>query len=251
MRILTGPRGLVPCMLLLVSGLFSATTSFARVVEVVGYAESEIQNPHSFSGLRVTIECKVNKGHFVTRGSGKIDDKGKFNMNIPHEIVSNDGVLMEECYAQLHSAAGTPCPAHDGLESNKIVFLSKTGDRHIMGLKQNLRFTPQLCVSKFFWPMPPFKGFDHHFPLPPPLELPPFPKPCPPKQSPPSVPVYDPPPPVPVHEPPPKVELPPPVPKKPCPPPKVPVPVQKPPPIHKKPCPPKPPKIDIPPPVLE
>jgi len=157
----------------------------------------------------VTIDCKVNKGHFVTKGSGNIDDKGKFGLNIPHDIVSDNGALKEECYAQLHSAAGTPCPAHDGLESTKIVFLSKSGDKHILGLKQNLKFSPEICVSKFFWPMPklpPFKGFDHPFPLPPPLELPPFlKKPCPPKYSPP----VEVPPPVPVYEPPPKKEIPP------------------------------------------
>ncbi|CAH2075851.1 unnamed protein product [Thlaspi arvense] len=272
MRILPEPRGSVPCLLLLVALLFSASLSLARVVEVVGYAESKIKNPHAFSGLRVTIECKVNKGHFVTKGSGNIDDEGKFGLNIPHDIVSHDGALKEECYAQLHSAAGTPCPAHDGIESTKIVFLSKSGDKHVLGLKQNLKFSPELCVSKFFWHMPkfpPFKGFDHPFPLPPPLELPPFPKfkkPCPPPpvEVPPPVPVYEPPPkvelppPVPVHEPPPKVELPPPVPVH-EPPPKVelppPVPVHEPPPVPKKPCPPPvpvykpPPKVEHPPPV--
>ena len=154
----------------------------------------------------MTIECKVNKGHFVTEGSGNIDEEGKFGLKISphHDIVSDDGALKEECYAQLHSAAGTLCPAHNGLESTKSVFLYKSGDKHVLGLKQNMKFSPELCVSKFFWPMPkfpPFKGSEHPFPLPPPFELPPFPKfkkPCPP--------------PVPVHEPPPKVELPPPVP---------------------------------------
>ncbi|KAF3486303.1 hypothetical protein F2Q69_00058055, partial [Brassica cretica] len=228
-------------------------------------------------GLRVTIECKVNKGHFVTKGSGNIDEEGKFGLKISphHDIVSDDGALKEECYAQLHSAAGTLCPAHNGLESTKSVFLYKSGDKHVLGLKQNMKFSPELCVSKFFWPMP-------KFPPSPPFELPPFPKfkkPCPPP-----VPVHEPPPkkppkmhppPVPVYKPPPKVEhppsvpvhKPPPIPKKPCPtkPPKKvdpsPVPVHKPPPkivlpppvpIYKppkKPCPPKPPKIELPPPV--
>ncbi|KAG5412443.1 hypothetical protein IGI04_000010 [Brassica rapa subsp. trilocularis] len=269
MRILPEPRGSVPCLILLVSSvLFSATLSLARVVEVVGYAESKIKNPRAFSGLRVTIECKGEKGHFVTKGSGNIDEEGKFGLKVlPHDIISDDGALKEECYAQLHSAEGAPCPAHDGLESNKIVFLYTSGDKHILGLKQNLRFTPELCVSKFFWPMPkfpPFKGFEHHFPLPP--LFPKFKKPCPPPlEEVPPPPTVEIPPPVPVHDPSPKVELPPPAPKKSCPPksPKIehppPVPVYKPPPKiehspPKKPCPPpvhvyKPPpkKVDPPP----
>ncbi|VVB08546.1 unnamed protein product [Arabis nemorensis] len=269
MRILPGSRGVALC-LLLVSVLCSAALSLGREVEVVGYAESsKIMNPQTFSGLRVTIECKTAdaKGHFVTRGNGEIDEKGKFSLNIPHDIVGDDGTLKEACYAQLHSASGNPCPAHDGLEASKIMFLSKSGDKHVFGLKQNLKFSPEVCISKLFWHMP-------KFPLPPPLK-----KPCPPKiklppvvipKKPyppkivhkPSVPIYKPPvvipkkpcPPKSVHKPsvpiykPPKKVLPPiykppvvVIPKKPCPP-KVSVPIYKPPVvvIPKKPCPPLP-----------
>jgi len=51
MRILPEPRGSVTCLLLLVPVLLSATLSLARVVEVVGYAESKIKIPHAFSGI--------------------------------------------------------------------------------------------------------------------------------------------------------------------------------------------------------
>ncbi|KAL1208211.1 Proline-rich protein 2 [Cardamine amara subsp. amara] len=254
MRILPEIRGGALCFLL-VSVLCSAVLSLGRDVEVVGYAESsKIKIPHAFSGLRVTIECKTakSKDHFITRGSGEVDEiTGKFNLNIPHDIVGDDGNLKEACYAQLHSASGNPCPARDGLEASKIVFLSKTEEKHVFGLKQHLKFSPEFCISKFFWHMP-------KFPLPPPLDLPPltFPKikkPCPPIYKPPVVipkkpcppkiahkPIYKPP--VPIYKPPvviPKKPYPPKIAHKPIY--KPPVPIYKPPVvIPKKPCPPLP-----------
>ncbi|WZY89295.1 hypothetical protein YC2023_046030 [Brassica napus] len=269
MRIRPGRGGGAFC-LLFVLVLCSAVRSLGRDVDVVGYAESnkKIKSAHAYSGLRVTIECKAaeTKDHFVTRGSGEVDETGKFSLNIPHDdMVGEDGNLKEACYAQLHSASGNPCPANDGLEAAKIVTLSKDGEKHVLGIKQNLKFSPELCFSKFLWDMP-------KFPLPPPLKLPPFPKikkPCPPKiklppflpiyKSPvvipkkpcppkiahkPSVPIYKPP--VPIYKPPVPIYKPPVViPKKPCPP--LPKPIYKPP-VHiykppvvipKKPCPPK------------
>ncbi|KAK7840149.1 proline-rich protein 4 [Quercus suber] len=75
--------------------------------------------------LRVTIDCKPENGHFKTRGVGKLDEEGKFKVSVHRKIVK-DGKLNEECYAQLHSASAAPCPAHNGLESSKVVFKSKT-----------------------------------------------------------------------------------------------------------------------------
>ncbi|KAF8082108.1 hypothetical protein N665_0847s0008 [Sinapis alba] len=262
MRILPGRGGGAFC-LLFVLVLCSAVRSLGRNVDVVGFAESnkKIKSPHAYLGLRVTIECKAAKttDHFVTRGSGEVEETGKFSLSIPHDdLVGEDGNLKEACYAQLHSASGNPCPAHDSLEASKIVILSKDGEKHVLGIKQNLKFSPEFCFSKFLWDMP-------KFPLPPPLKLPPFPKikkPCPPKiKLPPLLPIYKPPvvipkkpcppkiahkPSVPIHKPPVPIYKPPVViPKKPCPPlPKPiykhPVPIYKPPVvIPKKPYPPK------------
>ena len=72
------------------------------------------------AGLRVTIDCKPENGHLKTRGVGKLDEEGKFNLSI-HCKILKDGKLSEECYAQLHSASAAPCPAHNGLESSKVV----------------------------------------------------------------------------------------------------------------------------------
>ncbi|XP_050245461.1 proline-rich protein 4-like [Quercus robur] len=82
--------------------------------------QSNIKTKHAFTGLRVTIDCKLENGHLKTRGVGKLDEEGKFKMSIHRKIVK-DGKLNEECYAQLHSASAAPCPAHNGLESSKVV----------------------------------------------------------------------------------------------------------------------------------
>jgi hypothetical protein len=216
----------------------------------------------------VTIDCKPENGEFKTRGVGELDEEGKFKVSLPNDVVK-DGKLKEECYAQLHSASAAPCPAHNGLESSKIVFKSKTDEKHTFGLAGKLKFSPVTCTSAFLWPhppitkplplptwkLPPSKNFHHPY-LFPPKVFPPLPQkifpPLPPKVFPPihkkpllpQVPIYKPkpkppifkPPPVPIYKPKPKPPifkpLPPPIPiYKPLPPP---VPIYKPlPPIPK------------------
>ncbi|EOA27551.1 hypothetical protein CARUB_v10023689mg [Capsella rubella] len=232
MRIL--PKNGGAYCLLVVFALCSVAHSLIRDVKVVGDVEvvgygnaesSKIKIPNAFSGLRVTIECKAadSKAPFVTKGSGEIGETGKFHLNMPNDIVGDDGALKEACYAHLYSTSGTPCPTHNGLEASKIIFLSKSGENHVFGLKQSLKFSPEVCISKFFWHMPKFHVPDLSFPK--------IKKPCPPIYKPPVV-----------------------IPKKPCPPKishkpiykapvpiyKAPVPIHKPPVvIHKKPFPPK------------
>ncbi|XP_031260040.1 proline-rich protein 4 [Pistacia vera] len=248
MRILSASREALLCFL--VSLLFSASfchgssddkTTTTLLFGVVGTGEcadcsdTNFKTSQAVSGLRVTIDCKPENGVFKTRGSGELDAEGKFTVSLPQEIVE-DGKLKEECYAQLHSASAAPCPAHDGLESSKIVLKTKTNGKHTFGLAGKLKFSPVTCTSAFLWPhykypplpkyshpkfnLPPLKSFGHQpFPFPPkvfppkpPLpSLPPkpplFKKPFPPKVLPPPVPYKPLPPPVPVVKP-----LPPPVP---------------------------------------
>ena len=86
------------------------------------------------AGLRVTIDCKPENGHFKTRGVGKLDEEGKFKVSIHHKIVK-DGKLNEECHAQLHSVSAAPCPTHNGLESSKVVFKSNAKGKYTFGLE--------------------------------------------------------------------------------------------------------------------
>ncbi|KAJ0009754.1 hypothetical protein Pint_34378 [Pistacia integerrima] len=234
MRILSASREALLCFL--VSLLFSASfchgssadkTTTTSLFEVVGSGEcadcsdTNFKTSQAVSGLRVTIDCKPENGVFKTRGSGELDAEGKFTVSLPQEIVE-DGKLKEECYAQLHSASAAPCPAHDGLESSKIVLKTKTNGKHTFGLAGKLKFSPVTCTSAFLWP-------HYKYPPKPPL----FKKPFPPKVLPPPVPYKPLPPPVPVVKP-----LPPPLPVKKFPPkPKV---LPPKPPVFKKPFPPKP-----------
>ena len=101
--------------------------------------------------LRVTIDCKPENGHLKTRGVGKLDEEGKFKVSVHRKIVK-DEKLNEECYAQLHSASVAPCPAHNGLESSKVVFKSKAKGKYMFGLAGKLKFSPVTCTSTFLWP---------------------------------------------------------------------------------------------------
>nr|AAF28387.1 proline-rich protein [Nicotiana glauca] len=220
--------------------LFAVTFCYAddKTIQVVGIGEcadceeSNIKTAHAFSGIRVTIDCKVENGEIKTRGEGKLDKDGKFMVSLPQEMMK-DGKLEEDCYAQLHSASAAPC--YNGIDNSKIVVIkSKNYEKHTLKPAGNLKFSTALCTSAFLWP---------HYKYPPLPKLPPFPKnkPFPPiykKPLPPPIPVYKPKPPV-VK--PPSVPIYKPV--KPLPPL---VPIYKSiPPSYKKPCPPLFPKVHI------
>ncbi|KDO50020.1 hypothetical protein CISIN_1g029405mg [Citrus sinensis] len=150
---------------LLVALLFAVNFchgSDSKTVEVVGSAEcadcarSNIKPSEAFSGLRVTIDCKQENGNggFKTRGTGELDVEGEFK---------------EDCYAQLHSASGTPCPAYGGLESSKLVLKVKTNEKHTFGLAKNkkLKFSPPICASST-------AAYTRPSPIRPPVPTPPF-----------------------------------------------------------------------------
>ncbi|KAK4550973.1 hypothetical protein RGQ29_032650 [Quercus rubra] len=103
--------------------------------------QSNIKTKHPFT----------ENGHFKTRGVGKLDEEGKFKVSVHRKIVK-DGKLNEECYAQLHNASAAPCPAHNGLESSKVVFKSKAKGKYTFGLAGKLKFSPVTCTSAFLWP---------------------------------------------------------------------------------------------------
>lgn len=247
-------------------------------IEVLGVGECvdckdyKFKTSQAFSGLRVTIDCKLKSGEFKRRGSGELNAEGKFKVSLPKEVLK-DGKLNEDCYAQLHSASSTPCPSHQGMEASKIIANYGTNGKLTLSASKNIKFSSALCTSAFLWPYfkyPPLpknpwkkpfpKFFGHPLPFYPVPEHKSFPsipiykKPLPP------IPVYKPIPPVPIYKPPVfKKPLPPPIPiykppifKKPLPPP---IPIYKPP-VYKKPLPPpvpiyKPPvyKKPLPPPV--
>ncbi|KAL0412435.1 UNVERIFIED_CONTAM: Proline-rich protein 4 [Sesamum radiatum] len=270
-------RGFFLLSLLLLAVSFCSADD--KTFEVVGTGEcadckeNNFKTTHAVSGLHVTIDCKLPTGEIKRVGDGELDGEGKFKVSLPNEIIEDEQKLKHECYAQLHSAAAVPCPAHNGLDASKIVFKAKK----TFGPAKNLQFSTALCTSKFLWPY-----FNQATPsarsnlqakakatssqaTPPPVPIyKPKPKPPVVKPLPPPVPIYKPkpkppivkplPPPIPIYKPKPKPPvvkpLPPPVPiYKPKPKPPVAKPLPPPIPIYKPK--PKPPVVikPLPPPV--
>ncbi|KAG6403622.1 hypothetical protein SASPL_135848 [Salvia splendens] len=111
-------------------------------------ADCELNNfktAHAFSGLHVTIDCKVEK-EIKRVGKGELDADGKFKISLPKEIIVD--VKNKHCFAQLHSAA-TPCP---GVGATQIVFKSQIDGKVTFTPKEALTFSTALCTSKFLWP---------------------------------------------------------------------------------------------------
>lgn len=204
----------------------------------------------TYIGLHVTIDCKLETGEIKRVGDGELDEGGEFKISLLKEII-----LKKKCYAQLHNAAATPCPAHDGLDNTKIVIKSQTHNKITFTTTKTLRFSTALCTSKFLWPffeypplpkfdpwkkkwpkftIPPLENFGHPWILPPPYKPKPKFKPLPPP-----LPIYKPKPEPPVFKP-----LPPPLPiYKPKPKPPVFKPLPPPLPIYKPPTKPLPPPV--------
>ncbi|XP_042001711.1 proline-rich protein 4-like [Salvia splendens] len=245
---------------LILFGSVNLCSADDKTFEVVGTTEcadcsqNNFKSSQAFSGLRVTIDCKLESGDVKRFGSGEVDEQGKFKVSLSQK-------LNNKCYAQLHSAAALPCPAHNDIEASKIVLKSQTNGKTTFAPAKTLQFSATLCSSKTFlpyWKHPPHPWFK---PLPKPT-LPPYTHPWFHKPTPSPVPVYTPtpkppvveplPPPAPVYTPTPKPPVYKPKPKPPVykPKPKPPVykpkpkpkpPVYKPkpePPVVKKPCPP-------------
>lgn len=147
----------IPGLLLILLTTASFCYGDQKTVEVVGISEcsdchqNNIKNSHAFKGLKVTIDCKHANGEMKTRGSGELDEEGKFRVEFPQELMEN-GKLKEECYAQLHSASDTPCPTYNGIESSKITFVSQSDGKHTFSPVGKLKFSPNTCTSAFLWP---------------------------------------------------------------------------------------------------
>ncbi|KAG6413457.1 hypothetical protein SASPL_126168 [Salvia splendens] len=258
---------------LILFGAVNLCSADDKTFEVVGTTECadcnqfNFKTSQAFSGLRVTIDCKLENGDVKRFGSGEVDEQGKFKVSLAQK-------LNDKCYAQLHSAAALPCPAHNDIEASKIVLKSKTNGKMTFAPAKTLQFSATLCSSKTFLPywkhpphpwvkplpkptLPPYTHPWFHKPTPSPVPVyTPTPKPPVVEPLPPPVPVYTPTPKPPVYKPKPKPPVYTPMPKppvykpkpkppvykpKPKPPvykpkPEPPVPVYKPP--VKKPCPP-------------
>ncbi|CAK9138338.1 unnamed protein product [Ilex paraguariensis] len=199
-----------------VSLLFALSFCYGdhETVEVMGFVEcsdcdqKNIKTSQASSGLHVTIGCKSTNGGLKKRGAGDVDKNGKYKVSLPGAIIQA-GELKEECFAQLHSASGAPCPVLNYQRASKLIIKSIDKGKLTLGLDGKLKFSPATCTSLFLWPFFKYPPLPKLPPLPGiPIEYPKYPRP--PPEVPPPAPVYaiSPPQPAPVY----KEPLPPPTP---------------------------------------
>ncbi|ONK71414.1 uncharacterized protein A4U43_C04F8300 [Asparagus officinalis] len=166
--------------------------------ECIDCAEKNVKNELAYRGLQVAIKCKTHNGDYKIKTSGKLDKNGDYKVQLPTELIGENGDLKQECFAQLHSVSNAPCPDKNGLNPYKLILKSKEDGVHTFSTDAKLPFSSATCQSAFFWPPHKFPLF--HKPLPkfplPPFKFPPMPYHFPPihkKPLPPSIPIYKPP----------------------------------------------------------
>lgn len=129
----------------------------------------------AFKGLQVAIKCMNGNGEYESKAVGDLDSSGAFSIPLAADLHSGD------CFAQLHSAASTPCP---GQEPSKIVPLSTDNDAEntFVAVAGKMHHTSAECTSAFLCDHPIVKHFFDYFhkkPVPPKPEPKPVPKPNP------------------------------------------------------------------------
>ncbi|KAL6905941.1 hypothetical protein ACP4OV_003542 [Aristida adscensionis] len=126
----------------------------------------------AFKGLKVAIKCKNGNGEYESKVVGELDGSGAFSVPLAADLHGAD------CLAQLHSAAGAPCP---GQEPSMIVPQSE--GTFVATAGEEPHPSPECASVTFIGPIK--KHFMDHFhkkpepPKPKPGSEPPKPKPEP------------------------------------------------------------------------
>ncbi|KAK1283724.1 Proline-rich protein 4 [Acorus calamus] len=130
------------------------TVTVAGVGKCTDCAKTDVMRGDAFKGLRVAVMCKNSKGgKYKTSAVAVLSNNGEFSVELPSELLSNDngGGLKEECFAELRSASGKPCPSSNGIESSKIVRKHSEGKQpqHVLlfGTTGQLVFSKDTCAS--------------------------------------------------------------------------------------------------------
>ncbi|XP_008788366.2 proline-rich protein 4-like [Phoenix dactylifera] len=161
------------CMVLLTFNFSIATQQTERIVAVVGNgecldcAQKSIEKEEAFKGLHVAIQCKTGNGFHETKGVGLLDKSGSFEVQLPSDVLRDDGELKDECFAQLRSASEAPCPDNNGLDQSKVVLKSKESGKHTFVVAAGKLPFSSTCTSAFHSKFHPFHKhllkFKHKF----------------------------------------------------------------------------------------
>ncbi|OEL23888.1 hypothetical protein BAE44_0015093 [Dichanthelium oligosanthes] len=120
----------------------------------------------AFKGLKVAIKCKNSNGEYKSKAVGELQSSGAFSVPLSVDL---DGA---DCLAQLHTAAGRPCP---GQEPSRIMLLA---DGSFVAIPGNTQQPSAECASVTICD-PIKKHFLDHFHKKPEPEPEPEPKPQP------------------------------------------------------------------------
>lgn len=105
--------------------------------------------PSSISDLKVAIKCKNRNGEYVSKAVGELQSSGAFSVPV--------SVNLANCVAQLHTAAGTPCPGH---EPSRITPLS---DGTFVAIPENSQKASSAVCASVTICSPAMKYFHDHF----------------------------------------------------------------------------------------
>ncbi|RCV43350.1 hypothetical protein SETIT_9G287400v2 [Setaria italica] len=125
----------------------------------------------AFKGLKVAIKCKEGNGEYTSKAVGELQSSGAFSVPVSVDLHGAD------CLAQLHSAAGTPCP---GQEPSRITPLANGSFVAIPAGNMQVQQPSAVCASvTICGPIDPIirRFFDHFHKKPVPPKPQPGPKP--------------------------------------------------------------------------
>ncbi|KAF7049754.1 hypothetical protein CFC21_058240 [Triticum aestivum] len=141
------------CAVVLVIGLANSVHGEAAPV-VVGLARcsdctrKNMNTEAAFKGLQAAVKCKNGEGEYESKAAGHVDNSGAFSVPLNVGLVGDDGELKQDCFAQLHSASGAPCP---GQEPSKIIAArpGRDGQTTFVALAGEVHRPLAECASAF------------------------------------------------------------------------------------------------------
>ncbi|KAL6867509.1 hypothetical protein ACP4OV_015533 [Aristida adscensionis] len=154
------------CAALMAMGVANAAQGETAPVVVVGLAKcsdctrKNMNAEAAFKGLLVAVKCKNGHGKYESAAVGQVGESGAFSLPLAGDLVGEDGELKRECFTQLHSASGAPCP---GQEPSKIVAAPPQGGdgvkKTFVALAGKVHHSSPECASAFLCDL-----HKHHLP---------------------------------------------------------------------------------------
>ncbi|KAE8798940.1 proline-rich protein 4-like [Hordeum vulgare] len=111
----------------------------------------DVSAEDALKGLQVAIKCRSGAGEtYETQTVGRLDDNGAFSIPLQAGLLREDGRLDRDCFAQLHSAPGTPCdgPAPPRIAPAKPSTQGVADANTYLAVAEDTVFSPVACACK-------------------------------------------------------------------------------------------------------